>query len=208
MQPSVNQTHIPVLKIKLNGIKLEGCSEIKYVGIIFDKHLTFEPHRTILNSKLKRANNLLSISRHYVPKELLLQIYFGQFYSHLTYGCQLSDYQNLKTLTQQKKAIRKIYFAHYDAHSDPLFKELNLLKLPDIINLNNILFVHNVLNNNAPIIFNDYFKFMLQHNHNTVNNPNSQYSIPKGSLELPKINLLIGKKKHKICMFRIMELNT
>ena len=101
-------TNIPENKIKLNGIKLASCSEIKYVGITFDEHLTFEPHINILNAKLKRANNLLSISRHYVPKELLLQIYYGQFYSHLTYGCQLwgmSDNDNLKTLTQQKKQL-------------------------------------------------------------------------------------------------------
>ena len=104
-------TQIPEKRIKLNGVKLKACSEVKYVGIILDEHLTFEPHRIILHSKLKRANNLLSISRHYVPRDILLQIYFGQFYSHLTYGCLiwgLNDNDNLKILTQQKKAIRKI----------------------------------------------------------------------------------------------------
>lgn len=188
---------IPGKRIQLNGVKLVACSEVKYVGITLDEHLTFEPHRNILHSKLKRANNLLSISRHYVPMEILHQIYFGQFHSHLTYGCQiwgLHDNDNLKILTQQKKAIRKISFAHFEAHSDPLFKELNLLRLPDIIKLNNMLFVHNVLNNVAPKAFKNYFKFQYHHDHDTVRSPNSVYSIPKGSLELPKTNLLVGKK--------------
>ena len=195
-------TPIPVNKIKLNGVKLKSCSEIKYVGITFDEHLTFEPHRLLLNSKLKRANNLISISRHYVPKETLLQIYYGQVYSHLTFGCQLwgmNDNDNLKTLTQQKKAIRKIYFAQFDAHSDPLFKELGLLKLPDLIKLNNIIFVHNVLNNKIPKHFTHFFQTMeIHHNHNLVRNPNSQYSTPRGSLILPEINNLhIGTKTIK-----------
>ena len=60
--------------------------------------------------------------------------------------------------------------------------------------MNNILFVHNVLNNKAPKAFNNFFKFQHQHDHDTVRNPNSVYSIPKGSLELPKTNLLVGKK--------------
>ena len=85
---------------------------MKYVGITFDEHLTFEPHRNILIAKLKRANNLLSISRHYVPKELLLQIYYGQFYSHLTYGCQLwgmSYNDNLKNPNTAKKKLLEKY---------------------------------------------------------------------------------------------------
>ena len=65
------------------------------------------------------------------------------------YGSQiggLNDNDNLKILTQQKKTIRKISFAHYEAHADPIFKELGILKLPDIIKMNNLLFVHRALN--------------------------------------------------------------
>ena len=80
---------IPKLNIRLNGTKLDSTKDVKYVGIIFDEHLTFSNHIRLMNAKLKRANNLLSISRHYLPKELLIQIYYGQFYLHLTYGCQL-----------------------------------------------------------------------------------------------------------------------
>ena len=82
-------TDIPSNKIKLNGIKLVHQTEIKYVGLLFDEYLTFDPQIKTLNTKLKRANNLLAISRHYIPKNLLLQLYYGQFYSHLSYGCQL-----------------------------------------------------------------------------------------------------------------------
>ena len=194
-------TVIPKSKIKLSGVNLQYSSETKYVGIIFDEHLTFESHRNVLQSKLKRANNLLSISKHYVPSEILLQIYYGQFYSHLTYGCQLwgmTDYLNSKILTQQKKAIRILASADFHAHTNPLFSELKLLKLQDIVKLNNIIFVHNVLHNKAPIIFDNFFTFFKrQHNYNTINNPNSKYSIPKGSLEIPKTNLQIGKKSIK-----------
>ena len=90
---------MPNAKIKLNGIQLFATDHIKYVGITFDEHLTFQRHIKLLNAKLKRANNLLAISRHYVSKELLLQIYYGQFYSHLTYGCQLWG-QNENALEQ------------------------------------------------------------------------------------------------------------
>ena len=60
--------------------------------------------------------------------------------------------------------------------------------------LNNIIFVHNVLNNKAPTAFKDYFKLQSLHSHDIVRNPNSVYSIPKGSFVLPTTNLLVGKK--------------
>ena len=78
-------TLLPIMKIKLNGVMLGPSSEIKYLGIILDEHLTFQPHIKILNAKLKGANNLLSISRYYVSEHILLKIYLCQFYSYLAY---------------------------------------------------------------------------------------------------------------------------
>jgi hypothetical protein len=68
------RTPKPITKIKLNGITLEETTHAKYVGLVLDEYLNF-----MLNAKLKRANNLIAISRHYVPKDLLMQIYYGQF---------------------------------------------------------------------------------------------------------------------------------
>ena len=89
----------------------------------------------------------------------------------------------------KKKAIRLMTFSHYLANSSPLFKKLNLLKLNDIITLQNIIFTHNTLNNKSPAIFKNYFKKKtITHNHMTINNLNSKYSQPRGSLKIPKVN--------------------
>ena len=179
-------------------------NQVKYVGAIFDEHLTFKRHITLLNAKLKRANNLIAISRHYLTKKLLIQVYYSQFYSPLTYSSQLWD-QNENSIEQtinlQKKAVRLLSFAHYQEHSSPLFKELNLLKLTDMIKLNNILFAHDTINNNTPAIFKDYFIFNeVSHQHDTINNLASTYSIPNGSLQIPDYRTNSGKSSIKyIC---------
>ena len=67
---------VDIPDLKINGIKLVLSSEIKYVGITFDEHMNFQSHILTLNAKLKIANNLLATSRHYIPKALLLQIFF------------------------------------------------------------------------------------------------------------------------------------
>ena len=192
------KTEIPNSKIRLNGIKLSATNHIKYVGITFDEFLTFKDHITLLNAKLKRANNLIAVARYYVSKTLLTQIYYGQFYSHLTYGCQLwGQNENAieQTITLQKKAVRLISFEHFQASSDPLFKNLSMLKLVDIVKLNNVLFTHNTINSKSPATFNGYFNFKeIIHSHQTVNSLNSTYSIPTGSLDLPTYQTKAGEE--------------
>ena len=180
----------PELKIKLNGIKLVPKTEIKYLGLIFDEHLTFTKHIKFMNAKLKRTNNLLAISRHYLPPDLLKQIYYAQFHSYMSYGCQVwgcNPNSYSKTFTLQKKALRLLTFANKDAHSDPIFKELEIIKVKDLITSNNITFVHKTLNGNSPVHFDNYFeKVKPIHNYNTRRNPVSTHSIPLGSVSINK----------------------
>ena len=144
---------------------------------------------------------MIATSRHYLSKELLIQIYYGQFYSHLSYGCQLwgqNESSIEQTIILQKKALRLMSFAHFKSHSSPLFKKLKILKLTDIVTQANILFTHNTINRKSPDIFNDYFIFKeVVHDNNTVNNPNSVYSLPIGSLELPCYNTNSGESSIK-----------
>ena len=185
-------------KIMMNGMKLLPAKEIKYLGLIFDEHLSWLPQIRNINAKLNRAINLLSKARHYIPHTLLLHLYYGQFYSQLLYGCQLWGQElneKSQTFILQKKAIRIITFSHFTDHANPLFKKLNILKVLDIIKMNNFMFVHNALNNQLPKAFENYFKqIQTQTEHPTRNEPKSLYSILNGSVELPNIKNKTAEK--------------
>ena len=181
-------TPLPKHKVILNGFKLTPSSSIRYVGLVIDEHLTYKNHMQSLNVKLKRANNILSIVRHYVPKSFLTQIYYGQFNSHLTYGCQAwgnNKHAMSQALVLQKKAVRIMNFCGPQTHASPLFRALNILKVPDLIKLNNVMFVHDTINEKSPAHFNDYFAMVKpQSRYSTTRNPKSLCSIPLGSIEL------------------------
>ena len=99
-----------------------------------------------------------------------------------------------QTISLQKKAIRLMSFSPHQDHSSPLFKSLGLLKLVDIVQQNNIMFTHNVINGKTPAIFHNYFSFTeINHEHQTINNLSSTYSFPTGSLELPDYRTEFGK---------------
>ena len=68
----------------------------------------------------------------------------------------------------QNKALRIISFKDRTEPSDPLYANHKILKLQNIITLNNCLFIYDQLYDNLPNAFSNYFKLLKnQHRHNT-----------------------------------------
>ena len=148
-------------KIKLNGLILQTSAYIKYLGVYLDSTLTGKYHCEMLRPKLSRACGMLSKARYYVPQKELISLYYAIFSSHLSYGSQVWS-QNYsphlkKIISLQKRALRTIMFTDFNAHTDPLFKDLKILKLQDNVKIQNCLFVYDFLNNNLPDCFQNYF---------------------------------------------------
>ena len=57
------------------------------------------------------------------------------FLSHMTYGLLLWGNRVEQVSKLKKKSIRLITGSEYLAHSEPLFKELELLKIEDLYKL-------------------------------------------------------------------------
>ena len=53
--------------------------------------------------------------------------------------------------------MRIMTFSEFRAHSEPLFKRLEILKFQDSITVNNCIFVHDYLNNKLPESFTNTF---------------------------------------------------
>ena len=87
---------------------------------------------------------------------------------------------NVKRISRlQNKAVRLITFSDYRAHADPIFKQLNILKLSDSVNLQNILFVYDSLNSRLPSSLNCIYNFVQNvHSIRTRNSLKLKLAIP------------------------------
>ena len=149
------------MNIKLHGKTLIPTKVVKYLGIYLDEFLSGEAHCSELIKKLNRANGMLAKARHYVPELELKNIYHAIFSSHILYGSQIWT-PKLVSVTEkisrlQKASMRIMTFSEFRAHSEPLFKKLEILKFQDSIVVNNCKFVYDFLNNNLPGSFNNIF---------------------------------------------------
>jgi len=84
-------------------------------------------------------------------------LYYAYFHSHINYGlsiwgsmCYKRDLNRVKI--QQKKAVRTVGNAKFNAHTDPLFKKYNILKIDDLFNTGTDFHQYNTRNKNNPVV--------------------------------------------------------
>ena len=156
-QKKINYSFI----LKMQEQQIREKQSIKYLGIFIDSHLNWKSHILELSKKISRGIGILAKLRHFVSIQILLQMYNAIIYSFLTYAVLLwgnTYITNLSPLiTLQKKAIRIITFSDYRAHTSPLFKMLNLLKLLDIVKLHTGIFMLCFCNGLLPVDFDHFF---------------------------------------------------
>ena len=78
----------PDPQLFLNGSPIPVVEEVKFLGIIFDKKLSFLPHLRYLKDKCTKALNLLRVVAHTLgaDQQTLLHLYRSLIRSKLDYG--------------------------------------------------------------------------------------------------------------------------
>lgn len=157
--------------MKLNGKRLTFTTHVKYLGVILDENLSWKFHINSISTKLRKSNGIISRLRYYLPKSILISLYYALFHSHVSYSLQVWG-QNLsnnsRPIKLQKSAVRLITFENFNAHSKPLFRSLSIPPITELTFLLNIYLVHKSLNSHTPDdIVNTLQLTYLPNNYNT-----------------------------------------
>ena len=134
------------------------------------------------NYSLASITNCLPIKARLLVYNSLLMSHLG--YCSLIYGCsKISDLTPLINL--QKKAIRNIALAKYNAHCEPIQKLLGLLSFLDVIKYNQALFMYKFRYGLLPSSFADFFIFKTQVGMDRIRNQDGNYDIPPTPRGMP-----------------------
>ena len=139
----------------IDGIKIECISSFNFLGITINDKMSWKDHIDTICGKISRAIGILNRLKHFLPLHAKLCIYNSLILPHINYGILLWGHTCDRILKLQKKAMRIITLSKYNAHTDPLFKLLNLLKVQDIFKVFQMKFYHNYVNNKLPNYFDD-----------------------------------------------------
>lgn len=149
------------LIISSGNSHLKRTKTVKYLGVLVDDDLKFKSHISRIGGICSRTLGVLYRSRYFLNAQLLLLLYNALILPHLTYCSVIwgSNYEsNIKPLyIIQKRAIRLISNAGPTSHSSPLFKNLRVLKLNDLIKYQTLLVLHSFLFKRLPISLTNKF---------------------------------------------------
>ena len=127
----------PNLKFPIEQVSVSSdVPAIKFLGVYIDPQLNFKFHISQLNSKISKALYFLRNSKNLLTTKGQTAIYYALIHCHLVYAniiwssTKESFYKSV--FLKQKSAIRIISSASYNAHTEPLFKQLNILPLPKL----------------------------------------------------------------------------
>ena len=135
-------------KFKLDGKRLAPTHSAKYLGVLIDEHLLWNKQIAQIKMRLNRAIGILSKLRINANFNILKTAYHSLFESHLQYGTNYGAKKNNKTITTFQKlknrALRKRTFKKRHDRMSCVYKEYKILIFPDIINLQNYLFMYEI----------------------------------------------------------------
>jgi hypothetical protein len=87
---------------------------------------------------------ILNKLKHFLPLTAKVLIYNSLILSHLNYCILAWGYQCTRIEKLQKRIVRILSLSKYNAHTEPIFKTLKLLKVNDILKLQELNFTINM----------------------------------------------------------------
>ena len=162
------------IRLLIDGQKIDQVKETLFLGVIMDENSNWKPEISHVANKVSKSVGIIRKSSFYLSTKTLRTLYFSLVYPYFFY-CNLvwaSTYRTnlIRLEILQKRVIRTITKTPWDAHTDPIFKNLGILKFHCIYLIQLGLFMYSYQNQTLPSKF--HCKFTLQnqiHSYNTRN---------------------------------------
>ena len=149
----------------INDHKIEQVHSIKYLGIHIDDKLNWKQHIKYVEGKISSACGAIYRLRQTLDQNFLRTFYFAHAYFHLQYSvlawCNTTK-DNLQRLNSLHGKLVRLMTLHgplkdFYFSANEMFKNMDLLRLDDIYQLELAKFMHRAYANDLPQNFNIYF---------------------------------------------------
>jgi len=169
-----NEPFNPDLKTELVRISPESEPNIRFLGLLVDPTLSYKDHAQKIAQKISTSLYFMRTAKHFLTEKALKLVYYSLVHSHLIYAIQIwssCPQSNVDQLFKlQKKAIRILSNAGYNAHTQPIFKKMKILPLPDLITFFRLQFMQRFSFGLAPRIFVDVWTTQAARHHQNLHN--------------------------------------
>ena len=162
--------NIQNLDLVMNNVVIERVAVFDFLGLMISETLDWSHHINKISNKIVKVIGIMRRIKRYIATGTLRTIYNALIQPHLYYAILAWGFSSSRIFKLQKKAIRIICGAKYNAHTDMIFKEQFILKVQDIFTLQCSKFYYKYIHGNLPVYFRYFFQMNNDiHSHNTRN---------------------------------------
>jgi len=177
----------PNLVHKMDRVEVNSAiPAMRFLGAFFDPNLNFKYHVELIISKVSRALYILRTVKNILTEKALKSLYYSLIHCHLIYAIpiwSICNQQLQKELyIKQKMAVRIVSGLKYNDHTEPMFKKLEILPLPQLIDFFSLQFMQRFVQGFLPLAFNETWTTNAirreGQSHISLRNDNDMYAPP------------------------------
>ena len=171
------------IEIIINNTEITRVSETKLLGVWIDEKLNWKHHISYVKTKVSRGLFMLNRAKHVLNHDAMLILYNTLVLPHLTYCREIwgntytSNLQGVVTL--QKRIVRLIHGAAYNAHTNMLFYGSKILKFHDLVQLSMAVVMHKAYNSTLPPNIQNLFSIKLQNESKMTTRQTNKFIQPR-----------------------------
>ncbi len=128
----------------IDGTIIERVSEFNFLGLTLDKNLNWKGHLNKISNNISKSIGILNQIKRVIPLKTKILRYNSLIPPHLNFGMLVWRYHCERVSKLQKKSIRILSLSKYNAYTKPIFKQLKLLKVKDILWLQELKFYYKI----------------------------------------------------------------
>ena len=136
---------------------IERVSEFNFLGLTINEFMSWNSHSKKVSNKVSRVLGIMYRLKHFLPFSALRLMYQSLVNCHLQFCILAWGYECKRVYNLQKKAIRIMTASKYNAHTEPLFKQLNIMKIEDSFEIQCLKFYYKFKTNTLPAFFDNIF---------------------------------------------------
>ena len=157
-QRVISANEIPNLIICETNI--ERVTTFNFLGITINEYINWNAHTSKIANKISHTLGVMNRLKRYLPISVMKLMYDSLILSHLQFGITCWGFECNRLFKLQKRALRIMTNSKYNAHTEPIFKDLKLLKLDGIFDIQCMKFFYKFTNNTLP----KYFHYLSKYN--------------------------------------------
>jgi len=150
------------LTVSINGELIKRVDSFRFLGVIIDDRLSWRQHIAHIRRKVSKSIGILRSARLLLNRDTLVTLYYAFVYPYFNYcidvwgHCNEQDFQSLFKI--QKRIIRYINFSKRNAHTDQLFKSLDILPLKRLYIFSVLVFMFKFHHKFLPSVVDELFR--------------------------------------------------